>query len=72
MPHGGRGFSPGGEEASRPQSDRSEGPGTVGTTTAPPPERATSRDMRVLYVGVIVVEVIVLIGIWFLQQYFGS
>jgi len=44
----------------------------VGTTTAPPPERATSRDMRVLYVGVIVVEVIVLIGIWFLQQYFGS
>jgi hypothetical protein len=44
----------------------------VGTTSAAPPERATVRDMRPIYAGVIAVEVLVLIGIWLLQQYFGS
>jgi hypothetical protein len=44
----------------------------VSTTSAAAAKGATSRDIRVVYVGVIVVEVIVLLGIWFLQQHFGS
>jgi len=32
----------------------------------------TNRDIRITYLGVIVVEVLVVAGIWLLQQYFGS
>jgi ABC-type glycerol-3-phosphate transport system permease component len=30
------------------------------------------RDNTILYAGVIVVEVIVVVGIWLFQRYFGS
>jgi hypothetical protein len=33
---------------------------------------APARDMRRVYAGVIVLEALVLVGIWFFQRYFGT
>jgi hypothetical protein len=41
---------------------------SVQPVTEPPVER----DMRLLYAGVIVIEALVLIGIWLVQRYFGA
>lgn len=43
------------------------------TTTSPTAGESGQEPDRVwLYAGVIVVEVIVLVGIWLFQRYFGS
>jgi hypothetical protein len=43
-------------------------------TTAFPASRveAPDRDMRPVYAGVILVEVLVLVAIWLFQRYFGT
>ena len=42
------------------------------TTTAASGGEAPHRDMRRVYAGVILVEVLVLVAIWLFQRYFGS
>lgn len=44
----------------------------MSTTPAAPGAPAPSRDNRVLYAGVIVVEALVLLAIWLFQGHFGS
>jgi hypothetical protein len=44
----------------------------VSTTPATPGETAPSRDNRLLYAGVIVVEALVLLVIWLIQRHFGT
>jgi len=41
-------------------------------TLPPAGDAADERDNTRRYVGVIVVEVVVLVGIWLFQRYFGS
>jgi hypothetical protein len=39
---------------------------------APLVEPPAERDMRLVYAGVIVLEALVLCGIWLVQRYFGA
>jgi hypothetical protein len=42
------------------------------TTSSASGVDAPGRDMRPVYAGVIVVEVLVLVAIWLFQRYFGT
>jgi hypothetical protein len=42
------------------------------TTSSAPGVETPDRDMRPVYAGVILVEVLVLLGIWLFQRYFGT
>ena len=42
------------------------------TTTAASGTESPDRDMRPVYAGVIVIEVLVLVAIWLFQRYFGT
>ena len=44
----------------------------MSTAPAAPGESTPSRDNRLLYAGVIVVEALVLLVIWLFQRHFGS
>jgi hypothetical protein len=41
-------------------------------TPRPAVESAADRDNTWLYAGVVLVEVVVVVGIWLFQHYFGS
>jgi hypothetical protein len=42
------------------------------STSAAKEQTVPSRSNRVIYLGVIVVEALVLLGIWLVQRHFGS
>jgi hypothetical protein len=44
----------------------------MSTTSVAGGAEAPDRDMRPVYAGVILVEVLVLLGIWLFQRYFGT